>query len=85
VPDAVQIGCIVFGWYHRYAVLQEVKDAQMLGWTIEWLQAFFLVSDDIMDGKSRLCSPPESLSAMPTSSQRCAKEHAIIDSLLVFR
>lgn len=29
--------------------LQEVSDAQVLGWCIEWLQAFFLVSDDIMD------------------------------------
>jgi len=28
---------------------QEAKEANMLGWTIEWLQAFFLVSDDIMD------------------------------------
>lgn len=27
----------------------EVKDARILGWMIEWLQAFFLVSDDIMD------------------------------------
>jgi len=31
---------------------QEVNDAQMLGWTIEWLQAFFLVSDDIMDAST---------------------------------
>ena len=32
--------------------VQEVNEAQMLGWTIEWLQAFFLVSDDIMDGST---------------------------------
>lgn len=29
---------------------QEIEDAQVLGWCIEWLQAFFLVSDDMMDG-----------------------------------
>jgi farnesyl diphosphate synthase len=27
----------------------EIKEAQMLGWCVEWLQAFFLVSDDLMD------------------------------------
>eukprot|EP00048_Salpingoeca_helianthica_P015137 m.225226 g.225226 ORF g.225226 m.225226 type:complete len:356 (-) comp16647_c0_seq1:76-1143(-) len=29
---------------------EEIEDAQVLGWCIEWLQAFFLVSDDMMDG-----------------------------------
>lgn len=28
----------------------EAKQAAVLGWCIEWLQAFFLVADDIMDG-----------------------------------
>lgn len=34
----------------RQPTEQEIKEADMLGWCIEWLQAFFLVSDDIMDG-----------------------------------
>ncbi len=29
---------------------EEYKDAAILGWQVEWLQAFFLVADDIMDG-----------------------------------
>lgn len=29
--------------------VDEAKKAAVLGWCIEWLQAFFLVSDDIMD------------------------------------
>jgi farnesyl diphosphate synthase len=29
---------------------QEFFDAAVLGWQVEWLQAFFLVADDIMDG-----------------------------------
>ena len=28
---------------------QEIADAATLGWTIEFLQAFFLVADDVMD------------------------------------
>eukprot|EP00163_Fabomonas_tropica_P022962 TRINITY_DN4022_c0_g1_i2.p1 TRINITY_DN4022_c0_g1~~TRINITY_DN4022_c0_g1_i2.p1 ORF type:complete len:206 (+),score=45.17 TRINITY_DN4022_c0_g1_i2:62-619(+) len=28
----------------------EAKRANILGWCVEWLQAFFLVADDIMDG-----------------------------------
>jgi farnesyl diphosphate synthase len=28
---------------------QEVFEAHVLGWCVEWLQAFFLISDDIMD------------------------------------
>lgn len=28
---------------------QELLEAQVLGWCVEWLQAFFLVADDIMD------------------------------------
>jgi len=28
---------------------KEYKDAAILGWQVEWLQAFFLVADDIMD------------------------------------
>lgn len=28
---------------------KEYKDAAILGWLVEWLQAFFLVADDIMD------------------------------------
>jgi len=29
---------------------EEIFKANVLGWCIEWLQAFFLVADDIMDG-----------------------------------
>ncbi|EDQ91435.1 uncharacterized protein MONBRDRAFT_6210 [Monosiga brevicollis MX1] len=29
---------------------QEIEQCNILGWCIEWLQAFFLVADDIMDG-----------------------------------
>jgi len=29
---------------------KEFFDAAVLGWQVEWLQAFFLVADDIMDG-----------------------------------
>ena len=29
---------------------RERQDAYWLGWCVEWLQAFFLVADDIMDG-----------------------------------
>ncbi|XP_025087019.1 farnesyl pyrophosphate synthase-like isoform X2 [Pomacea canaliculata] len=28
---------------------ENIKRAQVLGWCVEWLQAFFLVADDIMD------------------------------------
>jgi farnesyl diphosphate synthase len=28
----------------------EAKQAAILGWALEWLQAFFLVADDVMDG-----------------------------------
>lgn len=29
---------------------EDLKLARVLGWCVEWLQAFFLVADDIMDG-----------------------------------
>jgi farnesyl diphosphate synthase len=29
---------------------KEEEEAAMIGWCIEWLQAFFLVEDDVMDG-----------------------------------
>ena len=34
----------------RDLTAEEFKDASILGWQVEWLQAFFLVADDIMDG-----------------------------------
>ena len=33
----------------RELTLEERKDAIILGWGIEWLQAYFLVADDLMD------------------------------------
>ena len=36
----------------REPTVDEISEANILGWCIEWLQAFFLVSDDIMDGTS---------------------------------
>eukprot|EP00027_Filamoeba_sp_ATCC50430_P001633 CAMPEP_0168555068 /NCGR_PEP_ID=MMETSP0413-20121227/8126_1 /TAXON_ID=136452 /ORGANISM="Filamoeba nolandi, Strain NC-AS-23-1" /LENGTH=383 /DNA_ID=CAMNT_0008585871 /DNA_START=26 /DNA_END=1177 /DNA_ORIENTATION=- len=35
---------------HRQLTRSEIFKAQVLGWCVEWLQAFFLVADDIMDG-----------------------------------
>lgn len=34
---------------HRQLTRSEIFKAQVLGWCVEWLQAFFLVADDIMD------------------------------------
>jgi len=34
---------------HRPITRSETFKAQVLGWCVEWLQAFFLVADDIMD------------------------------------
>jgi len=34
----------------RPLTAREYKEAAILGWQVEWLQAFFLVADDIMDG-----------------------------------
>jgi farnesyl diphosphate synthase len=34
---------------HRELSRSEIFKAHVLGWCVEWLQAFFLVSDDIMD------------------------------------
>lgn len=31
---------------------KELYDAAVLGWCVEWLQAFFLVADDVMDSSS---------------------------------
>ncbi|TPX51577.1 hypothetical protein SeMB42_g01860 [Synchytrium endobioticum] len=35
---------------NRELTEDEIFKAQTLGWCIEWLQAFFLIADDIMDG-----------------------------------
>lgn len=29
--------------------MEDIRRANILGWCIEWLQAFFLVADDVMD------------------------------------
>jgi farnesyl diphosphate synthase len=29
---------------------REAREAAIVGWCLEWLQAFFLVADDLMDG-----------------------------------
>jgi len=34
---------------NREPTVEEIDDCSILGWMIEWLQGFFLVSDDIMD------------------------------------
>ncbi|KAJ1505582.1 Farnesyl pyrophosphate synthetase [Coelomomyces lativittatus] len=35
--------------YDRKLTHEEIKDAHVAGWAIEWLQASFLVADDLMD------------------------------------
>ena len=37
---------------------EEYADAATLGWLVEWLQAFFLVADGIMDGSITRRGPP---------------------------
>eukprot|EP00051_Salpingoeca_urceolata_P027358 m.481148 g.481148 ORF g.481148 m.481148 type:complete len:368 (-) comp22059_c0_seq1:26-1129(-) len=34
---------------NRELTADELRETQMLGWCVEWLQAFFLVADDLMD------------------------------------
>ncbi|KAI8824143.1 isoprenoid synthase domain-containing protein [Fimicolochytrium jonesii] len=36
--------------FKRDLTKDELFKAQVLGWGVEWLQAFFLITDDIMDG-----------------------------------
>lgn len=45
VPSALQA---IFN--NRPLTDTEYFKAAVLGWCIEWLQAFFLVADDMMDG-----------------------------------
>lgn len=46
-------GLSVIGTYQtlvdRELTPTELEETQMLGWCVEWLQAFFLVADDLMD------------------------------------
>jgi len=35
---------------NRQLTRHEIFNAHVLGWCVEWLQAFFLVADDVMDG-----------------------------------
>lgn len=37
---------------------EEEKIARILGWCIEWFQAFFLVADDVMDGSTKRRGKP---------------------------
>lgn len=56
----------------------EYKDAAILGWQVEWLQAFFLVADDIMDGSSTRRGRP-CWYRCPTVTQ----DNAINDALIL--
>lgn len=57
---------------------EEYKDAATLGWQVEWLQAFFLVADDIMDASiTRRGSP--CWYKCPTVTQ----DNAINDALIL--
>ncbi|XP_060070259.1 farnesyl pyrophosphate synthase-like [Ylistrum balloti] len=40
---------MAFKRIHTNANENEIRQARILGWCIEWLQAFFLVADDVMD------------------------------------
>lgn len=33
----------------KEATAEEIRQAGLLGWMVEWLQAFFLIADDVMD------------------------------------
>lgn len=57
---------------------EEYKDAAILGWQVEWLQAFFLVADDIMDGSSTRRGNP-CWYKCPTVTQ----DNAINDALIL--
>lgn len=57
---------------------QEFKDAAILGWQVEWLQAFFLVADDIMDGSITRRGAP-CWYKVPTVTQ----DNAINDALIL--
>ena len=62
---------------------EEVFEAHVLGWCVEWLQAFFLISDDIMDQSvTRRGQPCYYLSPHPLAHPKVrAREHTANDSL----
>lgn len=57
---------------------KEYKDAAILGWQVEWLQAFFLVADDIMDASITRRGNP-CWYKVPTVTQ----DNAINDALIL--
>jgi len=68
---------------------EETFQAHVLGWSVEWLQAFFLISDDIMDASvSRRGQPCYYLSSHPLShpqdeNRQTVGTIAINDSFIV--
>jgi farnesyl diphosphate synthase len=68
---------------------EETHQAHVLGWCVEWLQAFFLISDDIMDasvtrrGQPCYYRSPHPLSHPRDATRATVGNIAINDSFLV--
>jgi len=69
---------------HRQLSRGEIFKAQVLGWCVEWLQAFFLVADDIMDqSQTRRCAPCWYRQPHPRDSKATVGNIAINDSFIL--